>query len=215
MKTATALEFVGALLLEHEMEIQFGWTAYLDETSPRTSIERANRRWAQCYALLSAFIHALSTGASQDITQAKWQETRAVLVGVASARAQEGSTALHTASFILSMKLAMFDVLNREFAGKPDLRELGSWAMSTLVDSLALHLLEALQRDRDRIIARQRTELLELSTPVRVLWDSNLALPLIGMLDSERAQVIMESVLQKIADIGHWLRSSTSPAYLR
>ena len=49
---------------------------------------------------------------------------------------------------------------------------------------------------------RQQQELLELSTPVVKLWKNILALPLIGTLDSERTQVVMESLLQKIVDTG-------------
>ena len=51
---------------------------------------------------------------------------------------------------------------------------------------------------REAIISRQSDELLELSTPVIHLWDSILALPLIGTLDSARAQVVMEALLTEI-----------------
>ena len=50
------------------------------------------------------------------------------------------------------------------------------------------------------MIGRQQEELLELSTPVVRLWDSILALPLIGTLNSERTQVVMESLLEKIVE---------------
>ena len=52
------------------------------------------------------------------------------------------------------------------------------------------------------MIQRQQRELLELSTPVVKLWDGVLALPLIGTLDSERTQVVMESLLQRIVETG-------------
>jgi rsbT co-antagonist protein RsbR len=42
--------------------------------------------------------------------------------------------------------------------------------------------------------------MLELSTPVVELWEGILALPLIGTLDSQRTQVVMESLLQRIVD---------------
>jgi rsbT co-antagonist protein RsbR len=48
------------------------------------------------------------------------------------------------------------------------------------------------------IISRQGQELLELSTSVVHLWDSILALPLIGTLDSARAQIVMENLLTEI-----------------
>jgi len=44
--------------------------------------------------------------------------------------------------------------------------------------------------------------MLELSTPVIKLWDGIIALPMIGTLDSARTQVVMESLLQRIVDIG-------------
>jgi rsbT co-antagonist protein RsbR len=37
---------------------------------------------------------------------------------------------------------------------------------------------------------------------VVLLWDGILALPLIGILDSARTQVVMESLLHKIVDTG-------------
>ena len=57
-------------------------------------------------------------------------------------------------------------------------------------------------KSRESVIQSQQRELLELSTPVVELWDSILALPLIGTLDSERTQVVMESLLQKIVQTG-------------
>ena len=49
---------------------------------------------------------------------------------------------------------------------------------------------------------RQQRDLLELSTPVVALWEGILALPLIGTLDSERTQVVMESLLERIVETG-------------
>ena len=72
--------------------------------------------------------------------------------------------------------------------------------MSVLLDKLGLHTFEVFQKSREAIIGRQQEELLELSTPVVRLWDSILALPLIGTLNSERTQVVMESLLEKIVE---------------
>src|SRR5262249_35513619 len=70
------------------------------------------------------------------------------------------------------------------------------------LDKLGLFSTEVYQKSREEIISRQQRELLELSTPVVNLWDGILALPLIGTLDSERTQVVMESLLQTIVDTG-------------
>ncbi len=47
---------------------------------------------------------------------------------------------------------------------------------------------------------RLQEDLLELSTPVLSLWEDTLAIPLIGTLDSRRAQDAMEKALSFMAD---------------
>jgi rsbT co-antagonist protein RsbR len=61
---------------------------------------------------------------------------------------------------------------------------------------------EAFQKGREEVIFRQQQEMLEVSTLVVTLWKGILALPLIGMLDSARTQVVMENLLQRIVDTG-------------
>ncbi|MDB4973496.1 MAG: hypothetical protein JWN48_1837 [Myxococcaceae bacterium] len=53
--------------------------------------------------------------------------------------------------------------------------------------------------ERQRLLERQRDEILELSTPVIQVWDRILALPVIGTLDSQRAARLTENLLQMIA----------------
>lgn len=52
--------------------------------------------------------------------------------------------------------------------------------------------------EREKILQKQRDEILELSTPVMQVWDKVLALPIIGTLDSQRAARLTENLLQKI-----------------
>jgi rsbT co-antagonist protein RsbR len=76
------------------------------------------------------------------------------------------------------------------------------WITTLLLDKLGLYTSEIFQKTREDIIARQQRELLELSTPVVRLWEGILALPLIGTLDSERTQTVMETLLEEIVNSG-------------
>jgi rsbT co-antagonist protein RsbR len=76
------------------------------------------------------------------------------------------------------------------------------WTATQLLDKLGLFTTEAYQKSREEVIGVQQQELLELSTPVVRLWEGVLALPLIGTLDSQRTQVVMESLLEKIVQTG-------------
>ncbi len=67
-----------------------------------------------------------------------------------------------------------------------------------------LESLRNLQKQEEMIdqLQRQQEVVLELSTPVIRIWDQVLVLPLIGSVDSTRAQQIMENVLIKISETG-------------
>ena len=47
---------------------------------------------------------------------------------------------------------------------------------------------------------KQADLIMEMSTPVMQLWDNVLLLPIVGLVDSKRVQLIMETALQKILD---------------
>ncbi|MBD1556768.1 STAS domain-containing protein [Vibrio sp. S9_S30] len=52
----------------------------------------------------------------------------------------------------------------------------------------------------NRRISEQSEALLAMSTPVTMIWEDILMLPVVGIIDSKRAQDIMSAVLGKIAD---------------
>ena len=57
-------------------------------------------------------------------------------------------------------------------------------------------------QEQQKTIMQQQEDLLELSSPVSKVWDNILILPVIGTLDSQRTQIMMENLLQKIVDTG-------------
>jgi rsbT co-antagonist protein RsbR len=58
----------------------------------------------------------------------------------------------------------------------------------------------ALIREQEETIHEQQRAMLELSTPVLQLREEALVVPLIGVIDSERASRIMEELLQRIVE---------------
>lgn len=50
------------------------------------------------------------------------------------------------------------------------------------------------------VIAQQSRALIDLSTPIAALWDGILMLPIVGIIDSRRAQDIMQRMLEQIAE---------------
>ena len=153
----------------------------------------------QSRELLQLLGAAVATGT--DIQAEPWRAARDFLERLSRARAQQGFTSSETATFVFSLKRALFARIR---AASKDATAVGdaTWATTELIDALALHTVTTFQKSREDVIIRQQEDLLELSTPVVKLWDGVLALPMIGTLDSARTQVVMESLLQRIVETG-------------
>ncbi|WP_288464793.1 STAS domain-containing protein, partial [uncultured Pseudomonas sp.] len=107
-------------------------------------------------------------------------------------------TPAQTATFVFSLKEPLFNLIQNEC--DDPLAEI--WAATRLIDELGLYSMESFMSGRETVIREQQESMLELSTPVVELWDGILAIPLIGALDSNRTQVVMESLLEKIVQTG-------------
>jgi rsbT co-antagonist protein RsbR len=147
-------------------------------------------------------VQALERGETEQLSGAAWSSVRDLLGDFSRARAVMGFTPSQTATFVFSLKEPLFALLRDEI--KDDANKLADemWTATMIVDKLGLYTTEVYQQSRDDIIKRQAQELLELSTPVVQLWDKILALPLIGTLDSERTQTVMENLLNEIVRSG-------------
>jgi len=71
-------------------------------------------------------------------------------------------------------------------------------------EKIQLELQEKLEKiqEQQKTIIQQQEDLLELSSPVTKVWDNILILPVIGTLDSQRTQIMMENLLHKIVATG-------------
>ena len=117
-------------------------------------------------------------------------------------RAVKGYTPLENATYILSLRNAVVPLLAEEVGSDAGglVREMTFF--TKLLDKMGLVMVENYVRSREEIIRQQRADMLELSTPVIKVWDKILTLPIIGTLDSRRAQMMMEALLQKIVETG-------------
>ena len=190
---------LAAILRDQESRILAEWTSLLAKTS-RGADRAETEEQARTFARLLA--QAMAQDATGEIDGPAWAKMRDMLTGLSAARARQGSTPSETATFIFSFKEPLFARLREEYRSDGEGLGRESWTATRLLDKLGLFTTEVYQRTREDMIERQRRDLLELSTPVVALWEGVLAVPLIGTLDSDRTQVVMESLLQRIVDSG-------------
>lgn len=151
-------------------------------------------------AILSALRDAVeSSGRVDDPSGPDFEPLRRIITDISVRGARAGATPSETAHGVLALREAFSEVIH---SGSTESVGTATGVATTgrLVDALALMTFETYVRGREEVIARQGQQLLELSTPVVQLWDKIIALPLVGTLDSNRAQVVMESLLEAIVD---------------
>ncbi|KRW64695.1 polyvinylalcohol dehydrogenase [Pseudomonas sp. TTU2014-096BSC] len=189
------------VIRNNEEKLLDAWTSGLDASGLYRNVKGDDFR-QQTAGFIRLLIAEAGKGASEDLQNAKWDEMRLFLEQLSHSRVLLGFDSQQTAGFIFSLKRPMMPLLQAEYADEPSMLADQLWALSELIDELGLHTVRTFQKSREAVIKRQQEELLELSTPVVKLWDGVLALPMIGTLDSQRTQVVMESLLQRIVDTG-------------
>jgi rsbT co-antagonist protein RsbR len=156
----------------------------------------------QCTSFLRLLQQAAQSDTLTDIAGRDWQPVRERLGEISRSRSLQGFSPSETATFVFSFKQPFFARLRRETGKDADALADEIWRATQLLDKLGLYTTEVNQKNREEVIIRQQQEMLELSTPVVKVWEGIVALPLIGTLDSARTQVVMESLLQRIVEIG-------------
>jgi len=192
------------MIARNESELLANWMReQLAATTLRGDLMKESELREQSRQFLNMVVRAASQQPGLDnISAPAWEEAREFLAGISRSRAHQGFSPSETATFVFSLKQPLFSLLRKELDGDPRKLADEMWVATALLDKLGLFTTEAYQKGREEVIVRQQQELLELSTPVVVLWEGVLALPLIGTLDSARTQVVMESLLQKIVETG-------------
>jgi rsbT co-antagonist protein RsbR len=190
------------LLRRQQAEILDAWVKQqLDSLASRRDLINDGELRRVSQEFLEAYAAATESADSEHQRGPAWEALRDLIANISVTRARQGFSPSETATFVFSLKQPLFELIRRSFTTPEDLaRE--TWLVTTTLDKLGLSTAESFQKGREEIIARQQQAMLELSTPVITLWKGVLALPLIGTLDSERTQVVMESLLQRIVTTG-------------
>ena len=189
------------LIRENQSQLTLQWRANLEASGQKDDARAATLDpEAQASEFLRLLLPALASGTGTALQGAEWQDVRRFLEDLSRQRVLKGFSSAETASFVFSLKRPLFDLVQSGFADAPQEMAAQLWAVSEMLDTLGLHTVKAFQRTREDVIQRQQEEMLELSTPVVKLWEGVLALPMIGTLDSQRTQVVMESLLQRIVE---------------
>lgn len=156
----------------------------------------------QSKQFIDAFFDALSTGNVDDIEGEEYQVVRNLLIDISRSRAVQGFSPSETATFVFSLKDSCMHFIQREFKDDVDTLLISLTGISQAIEKLGLQTFEAFTLAREEMAREQADTILSMATPVATIWDKVLLLPVVGTIDSKRAQSIMETMLEKILQMG-------------
>lgn len=169
---------------------------FRDELIPKKELRRQSQQIVEMLA------RSIRDSDEADFEAPAFDEMRKFLNEISRNRAFKGYTPLENATYILSLRDTLTALLAEELAGDADALVREMTYFTRLLDKMGLVMVENFIRSREEIIQQQRVDMMELSTPVIKVWDKILTLPIIGTLDSRRAQMMMEALLQKVVETG-------------
>jgi rsbT co-antagonist protein RsbR len=175
--------------------------AQLASTGMRRDLIDEAQLKAQSREFLEGFAAAVKQHGTGELEGEQWDDLRESLRDLSRTRAEQGFSSSETAMFVFSLKEPLFRAV-QEAGGDGDAVLSEMWDATAALDELGLFTVEHYQSGRETVIRRQQQEIMELSTPVVELWEGVVAVPVIGTLDSERTQTVMENLLQAIVDNG-------------
>ena len=194
---AEARQRLSALLRTHEEDALRRWTEIVSRTlRGRLTDAELARQVREVYVALLGMLEGAGDG---ELGGPGSSESRAALAELSRSWARQGFTPTETANMVFTIKQV---VLGLAEATGADPAPADFLVLSLLVDEMGLYTFDTFTKARESIIADQTEQLLELSTPVVKLWEGVVAVPLVGTLDSARAQVVMEKLLQTLVETG-------------
>lgn len=199
--TETALNLISSLLQRQHAVISSTWVADVMRVwarqYPGLASEDELRR--QGDALLKELAHVFSVTtprSSPDI--GPHSSLGAMVVALSTERAKKGFKPVDTAQYLIALKNVLTQHLVQELSASPAMLADSLRQVDDVLDRLSLITFESFAEARERVIAQQSMSLMELSTPVILLWNHVLLVPLVGVIDTIRARQFTERLLEAI-----------------
>lgn len=154
-----------------------------------------------CHAVLEALAQVAESGRVDDIGAPGFAMIRQQLAAMSASRTRSGLSIGQIDREVGALGAAPLEILEGESGSTGEREVLHARLLWTeLLSTLRVVVIETTFQENREIVDRQRHQLLEMTTPVIKLWDRLVAVPLIGMLDSARSQVVMENLLEAIVE---------------
>jgi anti-anti-sigma regulatory factor len=191
------------------MESKYGVFGYIDENGALVVPSMTRSIWKDCQVPDKTFTFPLETWGDSSWPRAI-REKKTNYTNEQSTITPKGHIPIsrHISMPILYREevIGLIQVANKMTDYQKDdiqlLEAIGNQIAPILGTRLQRDRQERARKQAEELVLRQAREILEISTPVLQLWEGVICAPLIGTLDSQRTQQLMERLLDRIVDTG-------------
>src|SRR5437660_10722790 len=188
--TVTLLRELVAHLRQNRTQLREEWARRITEARLRTAMS-ADEMFAEATAVYDNYLEALETGSIEALeAYARNLSERIIPRGV------------ETVDEVVGILLLLRDVLARSLFAKYrqnfDLLSRVLDAYEPAANRIAITAAVGFVQERERVIRQQQEAIRELSTPVLPVRERLLILPIIGIIDPQRARQLTEQLLHGI-----------------
>lgn len=149
---------------------------------------------------VNLLIKSVSSGNFENVEAPKYKPLINFLDNYAEIWKDWGFTPFEFASYLSYFKEIWISSLINELKDAPHLVTEYSLSITKLIDALTLTMLSNVIERREKVIAQQTEHIMEVSTPTIQIWEGIVSVPLVGTLDTPRAQLFTEVLLKHIVD---------------
>ncbi|MGX7827959.1 STAS domain-containing protein [Actinokineospora sp. 24-640] len=196
---AAVRELLAGVVADDDTRIAREWVGHQVEHGFPRSQAGERELLVEAAGLLQVLREALASEHAAEQLAHRHAPLHEAVVRMSAQRARNASTPSGTAMSILALKDVLLDAVRRR-DDDPGVLLATALLVNRLLDAAGVLTFQSYVEGREDIIRAQHRQMLELSTPVVLLWHQVLAVPLIGTLDSTRTQVVMNSLLEGIQD---------------
>lgn len=190
-----SMRTVAQLLTDSQNAIRATW---LSSAQGRMSEPQFTRLMStEATGFLSALCRAIEDRG--DFTAQTFAQARDMASSISAALTRDGFSSLEISEFIMSLKDVLVPILIAEFGQEPSMLAEQLAGINRLIDRLACATCSAYLATREQLIEKQGHAIFEMSTPALTIWEDIVLMPLIGVIDTQRAQQVMEELLTAIS----------------
>ena len=193
---------VGQIMTANREEILRAWMETIKSTWGTDIAAQINEQHliSQAEGILDRLAPCCFTEDYDDMERPEYLDLVDALRKISASHAKQGIAPLKTALLVFSLKEVLLGFLKKAYDDDPATLNREVLGLNRLVDRMGLVTFDAYTKAREAVIAQQARTILELSTPTVKLWEKILLIPLIGVVDTQRAAQIIEGLLQTIFD---------------